>query len=856
MHTVDHLRLCLTTARGATCDAAVQIGTGVASTGRALGAALRAAPHQVATQTRDAVVYYRHAPTALRRELVSGFTIAVLQIPESVAFSFVAGLDPIYGLRATIFIGFIAGLLGSRPCMVSGAAGAMAVILADLTGPGGVWRDGQFSDQEVNSLVNITLMITGGLQVAIAILGLARFARLIPFTAMIGFMNGLAIITLISQLASFKECPGATYDVCARADTLEWMPINDGRTWMVILESLMSTAITALLPRWRAMHRYVPAALVSLVLVTVFEHAINRPAIGLPTRTVGETAPLPGNFAAPRFPTKPEAADWGTMLQYSAILAMVGAIESIVTSEAVSELLQEPGDRWASTRECVAQGLGNFVSGLFSSMGGDAMIGQSTVNVMNGARHRLSSTSASVFLIIIVVALAHAIEIVPVACLSGILFVIISKTFHWPTFRLLFQLAWPDSLGIILVTVLAVTTNLAYAVLAGVVWRALVHAYASGELIHCRTELRPASGDPDKADKPGTPQASQKPDHQNGDPLPFASAERKRTDSGASLLSTEGATPSTTIVIADPTETTMPDVQENGCPSPADSGTDVASPHQLQEKVYYFSGPLFFGSASTFRGAFDPAHDPRRVVIDFSAALVSDFSAISALRGVCKRYQQLGKKVVVQGLDAYGRAHMLRHHKLRYFADPHVSRDDMDMDPAGVPMDIAGVPMDPADVQMPPLNMLHIFQPEGDELGQLAQTPLSDDVVRQLSSLRRRPTTCVSQALLRDCELDVDARDEQNGWTPLHFACRYAHPEIARVLLRDFGASLSAATTEGDLPLHCACKHGDPGIVRPLVQDERADVNVCNKVRFVLDLCPRICPLSPTGGETGTQCFH
>ncbi|EDQ85788.1 uncharacterized protein MONBRDRAFT_11637 [Monosiga brevicollis MX1] len=728
--------LCLTTAQVATQDTAQKVATGVAGVSRATASAVLNGPGQLVTKTKETVAYYRAEPTVLRRELVSGFTIAVLQIPESVAFSFVAGLDPIYGLRATIFLGFIAGLIGSRPGMVSGAAGAMAVILADLTGPGGEWRDGQFTDGQVDDLVNITLMITGAMQVGLALFGLARFARLIPFTAMIGFMNGLAIIILISQLTAFQECPNDEYAVCARADTLKWMRIDDGRTWMVILESLMSAAIVVFFPLWRSVHRYVPAALVSLVVVTAFEHAINRTAIDLPTRTVGETAPLAGGFEAPRFPNKPAGAEWGTICLYAAIMTMVGAIESIMTSEAVAELLQEPNNRWASTQECVAQGIGNFISGLFSSMGGDAMIGQSTVNVMNGARHRLSTTSASVFLLIIVVALSRAIEVVPVACLTGILFVIVTKTFHWPTFRLLFQLSWPDSLGIILVTVLAVTTNLAYAVLAGVVWRALVHAYASGELIHCRTELRAIQDG-----KVLAPLDSDEAGNETGNEA--VTAELNRSSSAAQLLSTN----TTAAVSADePLVDTPPVAESNVDTTAASTGPATRSPAIIAdanavEKVYYFSGPLFFGSATAFRGAFDPAHDPQRIVIDFTAALVSDFSAVTALRGVCKRYQQLGKEVIIQGLDAHSRTHMQRHRKLRYLAEEDQSLED------------EGVPAEPPHH----LNSLHIFQPEGDEIGHFSMDASGDDAVAELyrsngdaslngSTVRRRPHTATSVA--------------------------------------------------------------------------------------------------------------
>lgn len=375
--------------------------------------------------------------------MVSGATVAVLQIPESVAFSFVAGVDPIIGLRASIFLGIICGLTGARPGMVSGAAGAMAVVLAEVSGPGGLWTDRP--KQEIETLVFYAVILTGVFQLAIAIFGLARMARLIPFSAMIGFMNGLAIIILISQLEAFKQCPGQDYAVCAREGTLEWMAASDGTTWIIALEAAMAAGTVVGMPYFKRFSRFVPGALVALVLVTAFEHTLNRRVINLPTRTVAETAPIDGTFLAPRLPTVLEDPDWATVATYALIMAFIGTVESVMTAEAVAELLQQPLSSFGSTQETLSQGIGNFCCGLLGSMGGDAMIGQSTVNVMNGARGRLSTLSASVYFIIIIVAIGNVIGLVPVACLTGILFIIVIKTFHWPTFILLFELSLADS---------------------------------------------------------------------------------------------------------------------------------------------------------------------------------------------------------------------------------------------------------------------------------------------------------------------------------------------------------------------------------------------------------------------------
>lgn len=596
------------------------------------------APSSIYQYFATSTQFYRENKAVLRLELISGFTIAILQIPESVAFSFVAGLDPIVGLRATVFMGFICGLLSARPTMVSGAAGAIAVIIADLSGAGGSWRDRP--DDEVNNLIYMTVILAGVFQMAIGAFGLARVSTLIPFTAMIGFMNGLAIIILISQLDAFKRCPGQEYSVCAKAGTLQWMPLDEGQPWMVILEVSMAAIIVVVFPKFKRFNRYVPAALVALICVSIFEHAINRTAIHLPTRTVEETAPVSGTFKAPGFPKLPSDTPWSEVITYAIIMAAVGVIESIMTSDAITELLGATRSSFASTQESLAQGLGNFISGLTGGFGGDAMIGQSTVNVLNGATGRLSCTSASVWLVIIIIALPDAIGLVPVACLTGILFIIVIKTFHWPTFILLFQLSWPDSFAIIMVTVLAVTTNLAIAIGAGVVWRALVHAFSSTQLLHVWSETSDAS----------------KPQHSPSTNL-----------SPSTMSSKEG--------------------------EDADAGADKVS-----VKIYHVEGPLFFGSAMGFAANFSAKTDPESIIIDFSGALVADFSAVTAIRAVCKSYVELNKRVTVTGLDAYSHKHVQRNPKL----DRHI-RTEMQMDYQ-------------RHRDRTNINDLELFQPHGDEL--------------------------------------------------------------------------------------------------------------------------------------------
>jgi len=276
------------------------------------------------------------------------------------------------------------------------------------------------------------------------------------------------------------------------------------------------------------------------------------------------------------------------------------------------------------------------------------MIGQSTVNVMNGARGRISTTSAALFLVVVILVLADAIGLLPVACLTGILFIIVIKTFHWPTFVLLFQLPLTDALAIVMVTVLAVVTNLAIAVGAGIVWRALVHSYASSQLIRIRTEVFPVD---------------------------FTAA------------------------------------------APGAAAEDPAAEGGL--KVYHVDGSLFFGSAMTFRSAFSPASDPPHIIIDFSQALVADFSAVTVIRGVCKRYSEVRKRVTVCGLSAYSQRQVHRNLKLRHFALASAKVEERRGEVGHEPV-------------AHDLQSLLLFRPEGDEIDRPDATFSPGDVGAEL----------------------------------------------------------------------------------------------------------------------------
>jgi SulP family sulfate permease len=229
-----------------------------------------------------------------------------------------------------------------------------------------------------------------------------------------------------------------------------------------------------------------PASLVSLIICTAFEHAINRPFIGFNTRLVSETAPINGAPPAFHFPSTETfmAESWPVIIQYAVMLAFVGLIESVMTLQALDVITQTPPSLFKCNQECVAQGLGNFVCSLFGAMGGDAMIGQSTINTLNGARGRVSGMVAGLGMFVAVVAASSVIEIIPVPALTGILFMVVVYTFNWNSFKYMYKLRKSDAFGIVLVTAVAVWQNLAIAVAAGVVWSALGAAWDNGSVKH------------------------------------------------------------------------------------------------------------------------------------------------------------------------------------------------------------------------------------------------------------------------------------------------------------------------------------------------------------------------------------
>ena len=389
-----------------------------------------------------------------RLEVLSGLTVAMALIPEAVAFALIAGLSPLTGLYAAFVVGLVASVFGGRPGMISGATGAVAVVVAALAishGP---------------EYIFATVVLAGVLQLLAGLMKLGKLMRLVPQPVIFGFVNGLAIIIGGSQLAQFKDDSGA------------WL----GREELLVFGglTLLSMAIIAFLPKWT---KKVPAGLTAILVV--FGLAA---ALGIDTKTVGDLASIQGGFPPFHLPAVPMTLETLTIIfPYAAVVAGVGLIERLLTLNILDEIT---GTRGHGNRECVAQGAANVLSGLFSGMGGCAMIGQSLINVSSGARARLSGIVAAVMLLVFIVFGAPLIERLPMAALTGLMIMVAIGTFEWASLRTFRRMPASDVFIMVLVTlVTAFLHNLALAVLIGVVVAALVFAWDNAIRIRARKRI-------------------------------------------------------------------------------------------------------------------------------------------------------------------------------------------------------------------------------------------------------------------------------------------------------------------------------------------------------------------------------
>lgn len=395
---------------------------------------------------------------SLKNDLLSGLTVALALVPEAVAFALLAHLHPLTGLYAAFTVGLIASIVGGRPGMISGATGAIAVVIGSL-----VLQHGE-------EYLFAAVMMMGLIQIVFGILKMGKFIRLVPHPVFLGFVNGLALVILIAQLEHFKFTDANGVH--------QW--VTGSALYIMLALILLTMVIIQILPRFT---KAVPSTLAAIVVGTLLVIGLN-----LDTRTVADMASIKGVF--PPFHLPQVELSWEALkivFPYAVIMALVGLIESLLTLNLVDELTETTGH---PNRECIGQGVANTVTGMFSGMGGCAMVGQSIINIKSGGRQRLSGISAAIFLLIFILYASSLIEAIPIAVLVGVMFMVVIGTFEWGSLRLLGKIPMTDWLIIVTVTLITVISdNLALAVIVGVILSALVFAWENAKHINASIRI-------------------------------------------------------------------------------------------------------------------------------------------------------------------------------------------------------------------------------------------------------------------------------------------------------------------------------------------------------------------------------
>lgn len=416
-----------------------------------------------------------------KNDILSGLTVALALVPEAVAFAFVAGVDPLVGLYGAFMMGIVTSLFGGRPGMISGATGAMAVVMVHLIQKGN--EVGLTLETPIENLglqwLFITLLFVGIIQISAGLFKLGKFVRLIPHPVMMGFVNGLAIVIFLSQLGLFKET------VNGESQFMTGQPL-----WTMLGFVALTMGIMFGLPK---LTKKIPAALLAIIVVaciTIFGD-IHVSTVGSFIKDGGGeglqgTLPTLQSQIFGLFDTL--QGQWGLILSTAFILAAVGLIESLMTLNLIDEITETRGN---GNRECVAQGGANILNGLFGGMGGCAMIGQSIINVDSGGRGRLSGAVAAIALLCFILFGAPLIEQIPIAALVGVMFMVVIGTFAWSSFRIIRKIPFSDAIVLIAVSAITVWKDLAVAVVAGVIISALVFAWKNAIMIRARKRIQP-----------------------------------------------------------------------------------------------------------------------------------------------------------------------------------------------------------------------------------------------------------------------------------------------------------------------------------------------------------------------------
>jgi len=389
-----------------------------------------------------------------QNEILSGLTVALALVPEAVAFAFVAGVEPLVGLYAAFMVGLLASIFGGRPGMISGATGAMAVVMVALVAENGV------------EYLFAAVVLTGLFQILAGVLRLGKYIRIVPHPVMLGFVNGLAIVIFLAQLQHFQ--------ITDAAGITEWM---SGEPLIILLGLIIMTmAIMHYLPKLTSAF---PSALAAIIIVSLLVIGFD-----INTTTVGNLASIEGGLPTFHIPAVPFTLETlYIILPYSIVLAAIGLIESLLTLSLIDEVTNTRG---RGNRECVGQGIANTVTGMFGGMGGCAMIGQSMINVNSGGHQRLSGIAAALFLLCFILFASGLIELIPMAALIGVMFMVVLGTFEWTSLRIIRKIPRTDAFVLILVSGVTVATDLAVAVVVGVIVSALAFAWEHASHINVK----------------------------------------------------------------------------------------------------------------------------------------------------------------------------------------------------------------------------------------------------------------------------------------------------------------------------------------------------------------------------------
>ncbi len=420
--------------------------------------------------------FIRKRAANAKNDILSGITVALALVPEAVAFAFVAGVDPLVGLYAAFMIGLITSIFGGRPGMISGATGALAVVMVSLVAEGNAF--GAEGENLGLYYLFATVILMGAIQMLAGVLKLGKFVRLIPHPVMMGFVNGLAIVIFLSQLNLFKTFENGQ---------LGWMQGSELFTMIGLV--VLTMGIMFLLPK---LTKKLPEALIAILVVwaIVVFGKLDVATVGSFIREGGGEG-LKGGLPQFQFDIFSKVPfNWTTfkfIFPYALILAAIGLIESLMTLNLIDELTETRGD---TNRECLAQGGANIVTGFFGGMGGCAMIGQSLINIKGGGRGRLSGIVAALALLGFILFASGLIEQVPIAALVGVMFMVVIGTFAWSSFRILNKIPVSDMVVLVVVSGLTVIFDLAIAVIAGVIISALVFSWENAKRIRARKRMR------------------------------------------------------------------------------------------------------------------------------------------------------------------------------------------------------------------------------------------------------------------------------------------------------------------------------------------------------------------------------